>query len=343
MSRPRGKNFQKLPPDEKLVIRTVVVTRYRRGESAESLAAEYDVGIRTVFYWIARFAFGGHNGLKDRPRSGRPRKLSDKDMLWVFQTIRDKVPHQLKFQFAVWTLKTVRQLIFEEFDVRLAVSTVWRVLKRLGLTCQRPKHRAYQQDADAAKAWKEEDYPKLVARAKAANAVIVFADEAGLRSDYHVGTTWAERGKTPTVEFTGKIFRINMLSAISPEGKICYMVHEGTANAARFCAFLQEIADAIEGRTIYVVLDNVSIHHAKEVGEWMVGKDMELHFLPTYSPELNPAELVWALVKGAVGKQFVKTKIELKERILEQFEALRAAPEKVQKFFYEPSCSYIVS
>lgn len=343
MARARRKHFQKLRPDQKLVIRIMVVTRYRRGESAEALASEFKVGIRTVFYWIARFAFGGHGNLKDRPRTGRPRKLTDKQMVWIFKTIRDESPHQLKFRFAFWTLKTVRQLIIEKFNVCLSNSTVWAVLRRLGLTCQRPKTRAYQQDADAVKTWKDTGYPQLMARAKAANAIIVFADEAGLRSDYHVGTTWAERGKTPTVRFTGKIFRINMLSAISPEGMIYYMVHEGTANAARFCAFLQEIVDGSEGRPIYVVLDNVSIHTAEEVNKWLEGKDMELHFLPTYSPELNPAELVWSLVKGAVGKQVVKTKSELKERILEQFEALLAAPEKVRKFFQEPDCADTVS
>ena len=100
---------------------------------------------------------------------------------------------------------------------------------------------------------------------------------------------------------------------------------------------------ASEGLPISMVVESMSIHAAAEVVEWPERKDMGFHFLPTYSPKLNPAELVRSLVKGAVGKQFVKTKSELKKRIVEQFDALRAVPEKVQMVFHEPDCNYIVS
>ena len=74
--------------------------------------------------------------------------------------------------------------------------------------------------------------------------------------------------------------------------------------------------------------------------EWKV---VELHYLPTYSPELNPAELVWSLVKGTVGKEFVETKSGLKDRLLAAFKALKEAPKKVQQFFREPEFLYTVS
>ena len=100
---------------------------------------------------------------------------------------------------------------------------------------------------------------------------------------------------------------------------------------------------ASEGLPIYMVVESMSIHAAAEVVEWPERRDMGLPLLPTYSPKLNPAELVRSLVKGAVGKQFVKTKSDLKKRIVEQFDALRAVPEKVQMVFHEPDCNYIVS
>lgn len=346
MSNRRGRKFRSLPADDKLAIRTFVVLQHKQGEPAESLASKFNLDLRTVVSWIAGYAFGSLSDLKDKPRSGRPRKLTAKQAQWVAETIREKDPLQMKFGFVFWTLRIVRQLILDKFGISIGNTTVWRALKRLGLTCQRPKIRCYQQDADAVKNWKEQDYPKLVARAKEFNALIVFADEAGMRSDYHVGTTWGERGKTPIAKFTGKRFRLNMLAAISPEGPIYYRLHEGTATARTFCEFLQHIADATGDRPVYVVVDQVSIHKATEVAEWLAGregKEIELHYLPTYSPELNPAELVWSLVKGTVGKEFVKTKSDLKDRLLAAFEALKGAPKKVQQFFREPDCLYTVS
>lgn len=346
MSNSSRGDFRSLSAGEKFATRKVVVIRHKEGSTAEELAADFGVGLSTVISWITRYALGSVENLKDKHRSGRPRKLTDDQAQWLVNTIREKTPLQVKFHFAFWTLKIVKQLVWQEFGVCLGTTTVWSLLRRLGLSCQRPKCRAYQQDADAVKAWKEKDYPQLVARAAAANALIVFADEAGMRSDYHVGTTWGKRGKTPIAKFTGQRFRLNMLAAISPEGKIYYRVHEGTANATTFCEFLEQIADAAGDRPVYVVLDQVSIHKATAVGEWLAkreGAEIELHFLPTYSPELNPAELVWSLVKGIVGKELVKSKKGLKARLLAAFEALRDAPKKVERFFLEADCIYTVA
>ena len=223
---------------------------------------------------------------------------------------------------------------------------VWRALEPLGFSCQRPKIRCYQPDAEAVKNWKERGYPKLVARAGESNAVIVFAHEAGMRSDYHVGKTWIQRGETPTAKFTGKRFQFNMLAAISPEGPIYCRLHEGTATAWMFCEFLQHIADATGERPMYVVADQVSVHKATEIAEWLAGrkgKEIKLHYLPTYSPELNPAEAVWSLLKGTAGKEVVKTKSGPKDRLRAAFEALKKSLNKVQKFFSEPHCLYTVS
>jgi DDE superfamily endonuclease/Winged helix-turn helix len=67
----------------------------------------------------------------------------------------------------------------------------------MGLSPQRPLHQAYQLDPDAVDRWKREQFPVIRAEAKKAGATAYFADEAGIRSDYHCGTTWAPVGRTP--------------------------------------------------------------------------------------------------------------------------------------------------
>jgi len=61
--------------------------------------------------------------------------------------------------------------------------------------------------------------------------VILFADEAGIRSDCHAGTGWAPMGETPIAQATGARFPLNMLSAVSAQGMFRFMTVEGGVNA----------------------------------------------------------------------------------------------------------------
>src|SRR5512132_2987240 len=99
----------------------------------------------------------------------------------------------------------VRELIRREFGVRLSVVSVGRLLAKLGLSPQRPLWRAYQQNPEAVERWKREQFPAIREQAAEAGATIWFADEAGVRSDYHAGTTWAPVGRTPVVRTAGAL------------------------------------------------------------------------------------------------------------------------------------------
>ena len=129
-------------------------------------------------------------------------------------------PRQLQFAFALWTRAIIRELIRREFDVRLSEVSVGRLLRKLGLSPQRPLYRADQQNPQAVARWKAETYPQLRAEAAQVGATIDFADEAGVRSDDHAGTTWAPVGRTPMVASTGDRFGINLISAVSAKGKL---------------------------------------------------------------------------------------------------------------------------
>jgi hypothetical protein len=76
-------------------------------------------------------------------------------------------------------------------------------LRKLGLSPQRPLHRAYQQNPEAVESWKREEHPAIRAQAEAEGATTWFADKAGIRSHYHAGTTWSPAGQTPGLKNTG--------------------------------------------------------------------------------------------------------------------------------------------
>ena len=177
----------------------------RYGAHPEDVAAALGLHRKTVYAWLAKYREGGKDALKAQPVPGRPPKLGGAQLLRLYALIAGQDPRQMQFEFALWTREMVREVIRREFGVALSVVSVGRLLRKLGMSPQRPLHRAYQQDPGAVERWKREEYPAIQAQAEAAGAVIYFADEAGIRSDYHAGTTWSPVGQTPHVPGTGHL------------------------------------------------------------------------------------------------------------------------------------------
>src|SRR5437899_1888661 len=107
-----------------------------------------------------------------------------------------------------------------------------QTLEALRLRAVEQVARGVQADRAAVARWKQTEYPAIAAAARAAGGTVFFVDEAGVRSDYHAGTTWAPVGQTPTVTGTGARFGLNMISAISAQGALRFSVLTGTLTAA---------------------------------------------------------------------------------------------------------------
>ena len=257
----RDTDGHKLSSKEKENLRLRVVRRIEAGIHPEDLARDLDVNRRTVYRWLEKYHYGGEDALKAEPRPGREPKLNALQMRQLARMIRDRNSLQLNFTFALWNRAMVRELIRGEFGVRLSETSVGRLLRRLGFSPQRPLRRAYERDPARVEQWQREEFPAIQRQAKAENAMIFFADEAGVRSDYHTGHTWAPVGQTPVVPRTGARFSLQMLSAISAQGEMRFMVHEGSVTADTFCEFLTRLATGME-RKIYLVPPppSVSIH-----------------------------------------------------------------------------------
>jgi len=194
--------------------------------------------------------------------------LDESDMRYIYDTVTEGDPRQQGFPFALWTLKMVEQFIWRELGIRLSRWSVSRLLKQMGLSAQRPVWRAWQQDPDAAKRWQSRQFPALRAYAKRIGAKVYFADEAGIRSDYHSGATWAVRGRTPVVKSAGARFGCNMISAVSPVGEMRFMVTDQRMSASLFCEFLDRLMVGEDGAVLLVV-DGHPSHKAKKVFEHM--------------------------------------------------------------------------
>lgn len=280
-------------------IRNQAVEMFLDGSSAEDIAEAFGLCRTTIYKWLKMYHDRGWDALAMRKIPGATPKLSAEQWEAVQRFIIGKDPRQYGMDFGLWTRKYIQQLILEKFGIELGLTAIGRALHRLGIVPVKPLKRAYQRDPEAIEAWKSERYPKLKRRARKENAMILFIDESGVRSDSVLGKTWGLKGKRTTVETTGARQSINAISAVSESGAFWYDVYEGGMNATRFVETLKKLM-RWRRRPVFLVLDSHPSHRAKIVKEYvdsLCGK-LELHFLPGYAPDLNPDELVWNYVKA---------------------------------------------
>ena len=168
---------------------------------------------------------------------------------------------------------------------------------------------------------------------------MIFDDEAGIRSDYHTGTTWAPAGQTPVVTATGRRFSLNMLSAVSPKGEFRFMLHDGTVTAPVFKTFLQRLMAGAKN-PVFVVVDGHPVHKSALVRQYIESQSgqLQLFFLPPYSPQLNPDEQVWAHVKRRVSSQLVESKDEMKRLALGALRRIQKLLVLVRSFLGHKEC-----
>ena len=334
------------------VLRLRAVDQVARGVPAAEVGAGLTaVGIhpKTIYTWLAKARAGGRQALLSRSAPGPRRKLSDTQLRELADLIITTDPRDHGFPVALWTREIVRQLIAARFGVPLTVASVGRTLHDLGFSAQRPLYRAEQADPAAVARWKQVEYPRIAAQAKAAGGTVYFIDEAGVRSDYHAGTTWAPVAQTPAVRTTGARFGLNLISAISAQGALRFSVLTGTLTAAGFIAFLKRLthdAQRTGAGPVFCIVDNHPAHRAKAVDRYVAstGGALRLYRLPAYSPQLNPDEWVWKNVKhDGVAPAAPKGPQQMTAVITARLRRLQRLPHILRGFFGDPELAYITA
>jgi len=311
--------------------------------SQAAAARLFGVSRQAVNAWARRHRQQGARGLGSRPR-GRPPggRLKPWQAATVVRLLTDRCPDQLKLPFALWTREAVRDLIARRFGVRLSVWTVGRYLRRWGFTPQKPLRRAYERDPVAVRRWLRKQYPAILALARREQATIFWGDETGMRSDHQAGRSWGRRGQTPVIPGTGKRFRCNMISALTNRGKLAFMVFERTFTGTVFVKFLRQLLRHA-GRKVFLIVDEHPVHVAAAVERWAERhrQRLRLFFLPGYSPDLNPDELLNQDVKtNAVGRKRPRDKVELMGNVRRYLWSTQRRPQKVRSYFRHPSVRY---
>ena len=324
-------------------MRERAVRSVQDGESPEVVARVIGINRSTIYGWLAQYRRGGWGALKAKPLFGRPPKLDGKKLKWIYDIVTQKNPLQLNFAFALWTREMVAKLIKDKFHISLSLVSVGRLLAQLGITCQRPLHRALERDAALVQQWLKQEYPKIKALARREKADIYFGDAAHMRSDHHAGRTWGKKGETPVVLSTGARYRVSLISAVTSRGYMRFMIKKkGGVNADVFIAFLRRLMIGSKNR-IFLIVDRGPAHIAKKTKAFIasLGGQLRLFYLPPYSPNTNPDELVWKHLKAdTVGRTSITSFDDFNEKVRSSMLALQRSPAKIRAFFQKPSLRY---
>lgn len=326
--------------------RKQVVRLHRKGFSVMRIVELSGLSYPTVRGVIDRYEDGGASTIKPTARGhrvGDGRSLSQAQEQAIQQIICDKRPEQLKMEFALWNRAAVMQLIERECGITLTVRGVGNYLARWGFTPQKPIKKAYEQRPEAVQAWLDEQYPQIETRAKAEGAEIHWGDETALVNTDVRGRSYAPKGKTPVAFAVGGTRqKLSMIATVTNQGKTRWMIIDDAFNANSLIEFLGAlIKDA--GKKVFLILDNLRVHHSKLVKAWVAerAEKIELFYLPSYSPELNPEERLNADLKYAIGSKVpMRTKAKLKSAATEHMHTLEQSPERVRKYFQDPRVKY---
>lgn len=336
-------DLRRLAPAAQAALRRRAVRLVREGQGQAKVAALFGVSKQVLSRWVCRYRREGPAACRARKR-GRPAaiRLAPWQAATVVRVLTARCPDQLKLPFALWTREAVRDLIAKKFGLRLSVWTVGRYLARWGFTPQKPLRRAYEQDPEAVRRWLRREYPAIRALARRERAEIHWGDETGMRSDHQAGTSYGRRGRTPVIPGTGQRFRCNMLSTITNRGKLAFLVFRERFTAGIFIRFLQRLVRQ-RRRKVFVIVDRHPVHLSEDVTRWVRRRRrrIRLFFLPGYSPQLNPDELLNQDVKSnAVGRQRPRTQRELVRNVRRFLWRTQHQPRKVRSYFRHPSVRY---
>jgi transposase len=233
-----------------------------------------------------RYRKGGSKAIKPGRRgrrAGEQRTLSVDQELELRTALIDKTPDRMKLPCALWTRDAVKLLIRQLFGIDMPIRTVGEYLKRWGFTPQKPVKRVSEQSAQAVKKWLEADYPLIASRAKREKAEIHWGDETVIQTGANRVRGFAPKGETPVIRLVARKNQVSMISAITNGGKVRFMMYRDAMNSKLLMKFMTSLTKDT-GRKVFVILDNLRVHHSQEVKKWLEDhrEQIEVFHLPSY-------------------------------------------------------------
>lgn len=282
-------------PDPELRFRAHIILLLLEGYSWETITSMLFCSSRTVDRWKKRFAEHGIEGLTGRKR-GRPFRFG---LAWVavlVTWVTTQTPRDFGFLRSRWSCTLLALLLHERYGVTASRETVRRGLHRGALVYRRPR--------PILKPDESERQVKLAALRQVLEGLpddetAVWQDEVEIHTNPKIGPMWMLRGQQATVETPGTNQKRHLSGSIHWRTGQVFVTEAAPKQGRNSALFLKHLDDLRRKlrryRKIHVICDNASCHTSREVIEYLWDWEgrIEVHLLPSYSPDLNPIERVW--------------------------------------------------
>lgn len=336
---------RKLSSDVQYALRQQIVRLRKQGRSNKEVAQIVGATERHTSKIWQKYLRDGSSAIKLGQRGrrhGGSRRLTKEQEAEMKKLMVDKTPDQLKLPFALWNRDAVRLAVRQRYGADLPLRTITDYLKRWGFTPQKPIKRAYEQNPQRVQQWLETTYPRIVARSKKEGAEIHWGDETGVQCDAYGARGFSPKGKTPVIRLNAKKSSISMISTITNQGKVRFMLYREKMASEMLIKFMSRLVKDAQ-RKVYLILDNLRAHHGKYVKVWLEAnkENIEVFYLPSYSPELNPDEYLNGDLKQRIRSGIPARSVKDITRKTRSFmKTLQKRPHHVMNYFRHPKVAY---
>jgi len=300
-----------------------------------NIAEAFGVRREAVSRWISKAKKYGKESLRKRKAKGKEPKLGKENKKQIISWLR-KSAMEFGFETPLWDCKRIQKMVKKELSKEIAISNLWKTLRKWNLTPQKPEKVALEKNQRKVTEWLNTEWPKIQAHARRWQAMLYFQDESGVSLIPVLGKTWAKKGKTPKIKVTGNKGGFCVTSAISPAGRMVFRIENHTIHAEDHIDFLKQIIKHHPHRKIIVIEDNAKPHIAGLVKDFVRDNKNKIavYYLPTYSPDLNPDEKVWKYLKNVKLKAHqARNKKEFKPLIKSKMLSIQKKPNTIKSFF----------
>ena len=296
--------IKKTPPGKARDI-LIACCKRKDGKGIRSITRELMRPYSTIRDWLIRITHRGLDGRFDRKSTGRKKILGPNILKKIMEwTCMD--PSKYGFESASWHLDMVNEMIRREAGMHARPRTLRRILRRLGLSYSKPRPVPRKTaPAEEQEAFKERTR-KMILGVSGHGYAVLAVDEAGILRGASPGYGWRHAKRRDEVH-TGFATKAVRLFGALGRGRIHIKAVEKT-NSETFVEFLKELRQEY-GRLV-ILLDNAAYHRYKAVDEFVKSAcgEIRLVYLPPYTPQLNPIEIQWRVLKDMLaGRYFGST------------------------------------
>ena len=288
------RSYAKGSPDAGLRCRCKVVLSLVQGNSPAKIAQSELASESQVYRVGKRFLEEKLAGLADRREDN-----GDSQVTWHYESQLCEVvagsPQDYGYRRPTWTQELLIKVLKKRTKVSISVTTMSRLLRRLGIRLGRPKPIVGCPWKKARKTRRLNEIRKLIATARRGD-VVVYEDEVDIHLNPKIGADWMLRGTQKSVMTPGKNQKQYLAGALNAKtGRLSWVEGERKTSQLFLRLLWHLLREYPNAKRIYVILDNYRIHSSQQVKLALANADgrIQLMFLPPYCPDDNRIERVW--------------------------------------------------